>query len=184
MIKKNKRKIESDSNEINLKKQKKESSVIKNENLTKEDTKTEKKVKFSKKISVSPAKKNFKSTNDKGTTNFKKGHKEAQNTVTDWVAFKKQKKELALKRKQSKGSYDVMLKAKKIGEEIRRKALKGGEEERTKLIIKLHNELKGKGHYAKFVLTHDVGRVVQYLLKFGPENVKVEITEAGLLRNS
>lgn len=181
MINKNKRKIESDSKESIVKK-KKPTTTTKSDKKPDKIEKTEKKVKFSKKVGVSSPKKGFKSTNVK-TTNFKKGqaNTNTQNVVTDWVAFKQKKKELAIKRKQSKGSYDVMVKAKKIGEEIRRKTLQGGEEERSKLIAKLHSELKGKGNYAKFVLTHDVGRVVQYLLKYGSKPIKAEITEVCII---
>lgn len=177
MIKKTKRNATANTEEPAVKKVKKENKSAIKDGTTKKQP--GKKVSFSKKVDISSPKKNTKPSNNQQNkfNNGKPPPKNQQTPVTDWVAFKKQKKELAIKRKQSKGSYDIIMKTKKIGEKIRRKALKGGEEERTKLIIKLHEDLKGKGNYAKFVLTHDVGRVVQYLLKYGPETVKDEITK-------
>lgn len=169
MIKKSKSRSKLEEEEPVLKKAKVEA---------KSECKLGKKVKFNKTDNNSP-KKTGKFGKPGKQTSFKKtaDNSKSENAPPNWAEFKKQKKELSLKRKQSKTSYDVMVKAKRIGEEIRRKSLKGGEEARAKLITKLHNELQGKGHYAKFVLTHDVGRVVQYLLKFGSKTVKEEITK-------
>lgn len=97
----------------------------------------------------------------------------------DWNAFKKQKKELKLKRKQvrAKDGFDVIVKAKKIGEELRKKSLKGGEEKRLQLINELHTLLRGKGHYPKFVLAHDTARLVQWLLKYGSDIIIQQIAK-------
>ncbi|XP_023026299.2 pumilio and CPL domain-containing protein penguin [Leptinotarsa decemlineata] len=97
--------------------------------------------------------------------------------VEDWTEFKKKKKELKLKRKQSKDSFDVIVRAKKIGEELRRKTLKGGEEKRTHLMNELHNLLKGKELYPKFVLAHDTARLVQWLLKYSTDLVIKQISK-------
>lgn len=96
----------------------------------------------------------------------------------DWNQFKKQKKELKLKRKQvkAKDGFDVIIKAKKLGEELRRKSLKG-EEKRLQLTNELHSMLKERGHYAKFVLAHDTARLVQWLLKYGSEIVVKQIAK-------
>ncbi|KAJ8959021.1 hypothetical protein NQ318_022274 [Aromia moschata] len=48
--------------------------------------------------------------------------------IEDWAKYKKEKKELRLKRRQGKNNFDLITKAKKMGEELRRKTLKGGEE--------------------------------------------------------
>lgn len=95
----------------------------------------------------------------------------------DWNEFKKKKKELRAKRKQSKNLYDVMVQAKKIGENLRRKTLKGGVEERNKMTKDLHNMLGGQGHYPKLVMTHDMARIVQYLLKFGSAEIRKDIAK-------
>nr|CAI5855373.1 unnamed protein product [Callosobruchus analis] len=97
--------------------------------------------------------------------------------IEDWNKFKKQKKELKLKRKQSKSGFDVIVRAKQIGEELRRRVLKGGEQKRVQLINELHSLLKGKGHYAKFVVAHDTARIVQWLLKYASNIVIQQISK-------
>ncbi|GLV34625.1 penguin [Carabus blaptoides fortunei] len=67
--------------------------------------------------------------------------------------------------------------AKKIGENLRRKTLKGGVEERNKMTTELHNMLGGKGNYPKLVMTHDMARIVQYLLKFGSAEIRKDIAK-------
>lgn len=101
----------------------------------------------------------------------------------DWNEFKKKKKELKLKRKQvrAKDGFDVIVKAKKLGEELRRKSLKGGEEKRLQLINELHSMLRGKDHYAKFVLAHDTARLVQWLLKYGSDIIIQQISKVRFL---
>ncbi|KAJ8965143.1 hypothetical protein NQ314_004368 [Rhamnusium bicolor] len=64
-----------------------------------------------------------------------------------------------------------------MGEDLRRKTLKGGEEKRIELINQLHNLLKGKGHYPKFVLAHDTARLVQWLLKYASDIVIQQISK-------
>ncbi|GJQ72037.1 putative RNA binding protein [Trypoxylus dichotomus] len=95
----------------------------------------------------------------------------------DWNAFKKQKKELRLKRKQSNSLFEIIAKAKQIGETLRRKTLNGGKEERDKLVNELHQLLGGQGNYVKFVLTHDMARIVQYMLKFGNQKIREDIAK-------
>ncbi|KAJ8983930.1 hypothetical protein NQ317_008632 [Molorchus minor] len=95
--------------------------------------------------------------------------------VEDWVKFKKEKKELKLKRKQGKSNFDIVTKAKRMGEDLRRKTLKGGEEKRAEIINQLHNLLKG--HYTKFVLAHDTARIVQWLLKYASNIVVQQISK-------
>ncbi|KAG5891729.1 hypothetical protein JTB14_000332 [Gonioctena quinquepunctata] len=112
----------------------------------------------------------------KGKGNFDRS-KAPQEKVEDWTEFKKKKKELKLKRKQSKDGFDIIARAKQIGEDLRRKTLKGGEEKRTQLINELHTCLKGKGHYPKFVLAHDTARLVQWLLKYSTDLVIKQISK-------
>lgn len=87
---------------------------------------------------------------------------------------------MKIKRKQSKDGFDIIVRAKKIGEDLRRKTLKGGEEKRTQLINELHNLLKGKGHYQKFVLAHDTARLVQWLLKYSSAIVVAQISKVSV----
>lgn len=99
----------------------------------------------------------------------------------DWTDFKKKKKEVQHKRKEGKTLYDVVIKAKKIGEVLRRKTLKGGIQERSKLCKELHELLKGDGNYVKLVMTHDMARIIQYMLKLSPEDVRKEIAKVSFI---
>ncbi|GAB0094116.1 Protein penguin [Sergentomyia squamirostris] len=92
----------------------------------------------------------------------------------DWKAFKQQKKELRIKRKEKQKSKDLMeviTEAKQIYEQLKCKTTKG----RAEMATKLHNLLKGGEKYSKMVLSHDTARVVQCLLKVAPPAVRGEI---------
>ncbi|CAG9824619.1 unnamed protein product [Phaedon cochleariae] len=117
-----------------------------------------------------------KSFTSKGKINFDKS-KKLPEKPEDWADFKKKKKELKQKRKQTKDGFDTITRAKKLGEDLRRKTLKGGEQRRTQLMNELHTLLKGKGHYAKFVLAHDTARLVQWLLKYSTALVISQISK-------
>lgn len=116
--------------------------------------------------------------NVKSTGEFEKNGNNQENPV-DWADFKKKKKELKLKRKQvrAKDNFDLTVKAKSIGEELRKKNLKGGEQKRVQLINELHSLLKSNGFYKKFVLAHDTARLVQWLLKYASEIVIKQIAQ-------
>lgn len=140
------------------------------------------------KYEASPSKGKFQKTDKKPkpitdfkAKKFQKGNakdpKKLAEKPEDWNKFKKEKKDLKLKRKQSKGNFEIVSRAKSIGEKLRRKTLKGGNEERNKLINDLHNLLKGKGEYAKFVLAHDTARIVQWLLKYSSDIVVQQISK-------
>ncbi|KAF2897689.1 hypothetical protein ILUMI_08483 [Ignelater luminosus] len=117
----------------------------------------------------------IKKTGKSPPKNYKSNNSNTEKT--NWNEFKMKKKELKMKRKQAKGMYDVVVEAKKIAEALRVKHLKGGNEERNKLVNQLHGLLYDKDHYSKLVLSHDMARVVQYLLKFGSENVRNNIAK-------
>lgn len=122
------------------------------------------------------------STNGKGKPGKSLKPNQLLEKPEDWNEFKKQKKELKLKRKQvrAKDGFDVIIKAKKLGEELRRKSLKGGEEKRLQLTNELHAMIRGKGHYAKFVLAHDTARLVQWLLKYGSDMIIKQIAKVSV----
>lgn len=95
--------------------------------------------------------------------------------IEDWNKFKKERKELRLKRIQArtKDNFDRIQQAKKMGEKLRLKTLK--QEERNKVINQLHGLLKT--HYAKFVLAHDTARIVQWLLKYASKVLVHQISQ-------
>lgn len=99
----------------------------------------------------------------------------APEKIEDWNKFKKEKKELRIKRIKSrtKDNFDRIQEAKKMGEKLRLKLL--NDEERTKVINQLHGLLKGS--YAKFVVAHDTARIVQWLLKYSSKIVVHQISQ-------
>ncbi|XP_017782366.1 PREDICTED: protein penguin [Nicrophorus vespilloides] len=118
----------------------------------------------------------------KSFTNMDKSElpkKEGDSEAVDWNVYKKQQKELRMKRKQANkpGMFEKITKAKQIGEQLRMKKLTGGKEERDKLVNELHGLLGNHGDYVKYVLTHDMARIVQYMLKFGNQKVREEISK-------
>ncbi|KRT81565.1 hypothetical protein AMK59_6124 [Oryctes borbonicus] len=103
--------------------------------------------------------------------------KQIGETLRKKTLSKKKKKEVRLKRKQSKNLFEIIIKAKQIGETLRKKTLSGGKAERDRLVNELHKLLGGQGNYVKFVLTHDMARIVQYMLKFGNQNIREDIAK-------
>lgn len=92
---------------------------------------------------------------------------------TDWKKMKHDKKELRLKRKQTrtKDLYELTVQAKQIYEKLKCKTTPN----RDELSKELHKILGGKGNYAKLVLAHDTARVVQCMLKQAQADIKNEI---------
>lgn len=91
----------------------------------------------------------------------------------DWLEFKKKKKELKETRRAKRltNVYDVSVKAKKISEKLRRSDCT--DIERKKLILKVHSLLET--HYNKMIFTHDMSRIIQWLLKYGDLNIRLAI---------
>lgn len=165
-----------DSEEIQSKKTKETNSVAKVKSLKK----------FSKKDKP-PLKKSNNGHNKTNTQNakfnqFGKGKlQEKHDDPTekpDWNEFKKQKKDLRIKRKQSKSLFEIVAKAKQIGEILRMKTIEGGKEKRDKLVNELHGYCQE--NYVKFVLSHDMARIVQYMLKFGDQKIREEIASVSI----
>ncbi|XP_013199974.1 protein penguin [Amyelois transitella] len=93
-----------------------------------------------------------------------------------WSEMKKEKKELRLVRRKAKATaevFEISHKAKLLAAQIQRKVVKADFKEKS--CRELHGLLKGQ--YKSIALTHDLSRVIQVLLKYGPEDVKTEITE-------
>lgn len=113
----------------------------------------------------------------KGKPSFQKGKPHLQGDATtekvDWLDFKKKKKALKAQRKVKKltDAYDISVQAKKIGEKLR--VLESSSEDRLRLSTELHELLKG--HYKKFILTHDMSRVIQWLIKYSNAEIRQSI---------
>ncbi|CAH1645699.1 unnamed protein product [Spodoptera littoralis] len=110
----------------------------------------------------------------KGKGNFSKD--QANGEKPKWSEMKKEKKELRLVRRKAKTTaevFEVSHKAKLLAAQIQRKVVKP--DFRLNSCKELHCLLKG--HYKSIALTHDLSRVIQVLLKYGPDDIKNEITE-------
>ncbi|KAJ9601532.1 hypothetical protein L9F63_000275 [Diploptera punctata] len=87
----------------------------------------------------------------------------------NWTELRKEKKELRKKRKEQKCPlFDVTCKTKKLWEKMRRTDCKP--DEREKISCEIHKLMKG--NLQRIVFSHDVSRVIQWLLKVGPTEVK------------
>lgn len=96
-----------------------------------------------------------------------------QTEKPNWVEFKKQKKELKEKYKAKKLNdiYEIAIRAKKIGEKLRRSDCKALE--RKKLTLQIHDLLRS--HYNKVMLTHDLSRIIQWMIKYSDQKIQREI---------
>lgn len=123
----------------------------------------------------------------KSPKDVKKNHfldtKEHDGKPVNWIEFKKQKKELRMKRRENRSVddiRDVLPKIKQLDEKIRVKTLRGGKEERDKLLNEIHSLLNKRNVYAKLVLAHDTTRIVQHILKYGSVGVREEVSKVNL----
>ncbi|XP_077266321.1 pumilio and CPL domain-containing protein penguin [Temnothorax americanus] len=109
---------------------------------------------------------------DNSKTDNLKSEKKATTEKTDWVQLKKEKKELKRKRKAKRlnddVAFDKVIRAKQIGEKLRRSDCKSVN--RVTLTQTLHNVLEN--HYGKVIFTHDVSRVVQCTIKYCEEHIR------------
>lgn len=119
------------------------------------------------KASLALAKNNGKFTNTNNQENS--GEK------PDWKVFKKEKKELKEKRKSKKLNevYDVSVKAKQIGEKLRQANCSPAE--REKLCSQLFTLFNG--NFNKLIFTHDMSRIVQWLLKYCNDKIRQSIMD-------
>ncbi|XP_049868782.1 protein penguin [Pectinophora gossypiella] len=119
--------------------------------------------------------------NFKGKPNFSKDNKftKGENGTEEkpkWSEMKKEKKQLRIVRRKAKATaevFEISHKAKLLSAQIQRKVVKP--EFKLASCKELHKLLKGQ--YKSIALTHDLSRVIQVLLKHGPEDVKNEISE-------
>ncbi|XP_063703678.1 protein penguin [Culicoides brevitarsis] len=96
---------------------------------------------------------------------------------TDWADVKLKKKDLRAQRKKQKAKdaslYELSVQAKQLYEKLKCKTTPNKHE----LCTELHSLLKKGDAYAKLVLSHDIARVVQCLLKYSQGEIRKEISE-------
>lgn len=97
----------------------------------------------------------------------------AEGEKQDWAKFKKDKKDLKLKRKSSKDTYEITKEAKQIYEKLRCRRT----ENKDKLVEQIFKVLNVGDTIAKVVKAHDTARVLQCMLKYAAPALRAEISE-------
>ncbi|XP_017487674.1 PREDICTED: protein penguin-like isoform X2 [Rhagoletis zephyria] len=102
-----------------------------------------------------------------------KGAAPGEGEKTDWRKFKQEKKELKLKRKQAKDSYEVSVEAKQIYEKLKCRRT----ENKSELVEKLYNVLNRGDVIKKLIMAHDTARIIQCMLKYASPAIRDQISE-------
>ncbi|XP_037818715.1 protein penguin [Lucilia sericata] len=92
---------------------------------------------------------------------------------TDWRKFKQDKKDLKLKRKQSKNTYEISIEAKQIYEKLKCRKT----EKKAELVEKLYNLFSLGDTIKKVVMAHDTARIIQCMLKFATPSLREQLSE-------
>ncbi|XP_016994988.2 protein penguin [Drosophila takahashii] len=97
----------------------------------------------------------------------------AEGEKQDWNKFKQEKKDLKLKRKSSKDTYEITKEAKQIYEKLRCRRT----ENKDKLVEQIYKVLNVGDTISKVVKAHDTARVLQCMLKYASPALRAEISE-------
>ncbi|XP_067640488.1 protein penguin [Eurosta solidaginis] len=97
----------------------------------------------------------------------------ADGEKTDWRKFKQEKKELKLKRKQAKDSYEISVEAKQIYEKLKCRRT----EKKSELVEKLYNVLNRGDVIKKLIKAHDTARIIQCMLKYASPSLRDQLSE-------
>lgn len=96
---------------------------------------------------------------------------------TDWADVKMKKKDLKTQRKKQKAKdtqlYELSVQAKQLYEKLKCKTTPN----KNDLCTELHGLLKAGNAYSKLVLSHDIARVVQCLLKYSQAEIRKDISD-------
>ena len=98
---------------------------------------------------------------------------EGQTEKTDWRKFKQDKKDLKLKRKQSKSTYELSIEAKQIYEKLKCRKT----EKKAELVEKLYNLFSSGDTIKNVVMAHDTARIIQCMLKFATPSLREQLSE-------
>ncbi|XP_034659526.1 protein penguin [Drosophila subobscura] len=91
----------------------------------------------------------------------------------DWNKFKQEKKELKLKRKSTRDTYEITKEAKQIYEKLRCRKT----ENKDQLVEQMFKILNVGDTISKIVKAHDTARVLQCMLKHATPALRVEISD-------
>ncbi|KAM8721631.1 hypothetical protein ACLKA7_007503 [Drosophila subpalustris] len=91
----------------------------------------------------------------------------------DWNKFKQEKKELKLKRKRTRDTYDVIVEVKKIYEELKCHRAQN----KSELVEKMYQMLNVGDNLAKVAKAHDTARVLQCMIKNAVPALRAELCD-------
>ncbi|XP_034485256.1 protein penguin [Drosophila innubila] len=91
----------------------------------------------------------------------------------DWNKFKQEKKELKLKRKRTRDTYDVIVEVKKIYEEAKCNRAQN----KSELVEKMYKLLNDGDNIAKVAKAHDTARVLQCMIKNATPTLRAELCD-------
>ncbi|KAL9882258.1 pumilio and CPL domain-containing protein penguin [Glossina fuscipes fuscipes] len=111
------------------------------------------------------------------TKKLASNHAPTREEKTDWRKFKQDKKELKLKRKKVKDSYEICVEAKKIYEKLNNRRT----ESKAELVEKLYNLFIADDILNKMVMAHDSSRIIQSMLKHATPSLREELSNRLLL---
>ncbi|ALC49480.1 pen, partial [Drosophila busckii] len=91
----------------------------------------------------------------------------------DWHKFKAEKKELKLKRKRTRDTYEVTQEVKKIYEQVKCRKT----DNKSKLVENMYKILNVGDTISKVAQAHDTARVLQCMLKFATPALRAELSD-------
>ncbi|XP_017030276.1 protein penguin [Drosophila kikkawai] len=97
----------------------------------------------------------------------------AEGEKQDWAKFKQEKKDLKLKRKSTRDTYEITKEAKQIYEKLRCRRT----ENKDKLVEQIYKVLNVGDTISKVVKAHDTARVLQCMLKYASPALRAEISD-------
>ncbi|KAH8408996.1 hypothetical protein KR009_004982 [Drosophila setifemur] len=97
----------------------------------------------------------------------------AEGEKQDWAKFKQEKKDLKLKRKSTRDTYEITKEAKQIYEKLRCRRT----EHKDKLVEQIYKVLNVGDTISKVVKAHDTARVLQCMLKHAAPGLRAEISD-------
>ncbi|KAH8386828.1 hypothetical protein KR093_002803, partial [Drosophila rubida] len=93
---------------------------------------------------------------------------------TDWNKFKQEKKDLKLKRKQTRDTYEVTVEVKKIYEQLKCHGTKN----KDALVQQMYTLLNADAdNISKVAKAHDTARILQCMIKFGSPALRTELSD-------
>ncbi|EDV92461.1 protein penguin [Drosophila grimshawi] len=102
-----------------------------------------------------------------------KGATPATDEKQDWTKFKQEKKDLKLKRKSTRDTYEITQEVKKIYEQVKCRRTQNKDE----LVQQMYKILNVGDTISKVAKAHDTARVLQCMLKHATPALRIELSD-------